>query len=57
MDKFNELETLVTTLKEDVAKFYNKGNKAAGVRVRKALQEIKALAQAIRLDVSVQNKA
>jgi hypothetical protein len=57
MDKFNELETLVTSLKDDVTKFYDKGNKAAGVRVRKSLQDIKALAQAIRIDISAQKKA
>jgi len=57
MDKFNELELLVANMKDDVAKFYEKTNKAAGVRVRKSLQDIKALAQAIRVDISSQKKA
>jgi hypothetical protein len=57
MEKFNELEALVANMKEDVVKFYEKGNKAAGVRVRKTLQDIKALAQAIRVNVSEQKKA
>lgn len=57
MDKFNELEALVANLKEDISKFYDKSNKAAGVRVRKAMQDIKALAQAIRVDISAQKKA
>lgn len=57
MDKFNELEAVVAGLKEDITKFYDKGNKAAGVRVRKTLQDIKALAQAIRVDISAQKKA
>ena len=57
MDKFNELESLVTNMKEDVTKFYEKTNKAAGVRVRKSLQDIKALAQAIRVEISSQKKA
>jgi hypothetical protein len=56
MEKFNELKTLVTNLEEDVTKFYEKDNKAAGVRLRKGLQDIKALAQALRLDVSEKNK-
>jgi hypothetical protein len=56
MEKFNELEALVASMKEDVVKFYEKGNKAAGVRVRKALQDVKALAQAIRVNVSEQKK-
>ena len=42
-------------MKEDVIKFYDKSNKAAGVRVRKALQDVKALAQEIRKQVSEKN--
>jgi hypothetical protein len=57
MDKFKELEALVASMKEDVTKFYEKSNNAAGVRVRKSLQEVKALAQAIRVDVSAQKKS
>jgi hypothetical protein len=56
MDKFNELKALVASLEEDAAKFYDKENKAAGVRLRKGLQEIKSMAQALRLDVSDKNK-
>ena len=52
MDKFNELKALVASLEEDATKFYEKENKAAGVRLRKGLQEIKSMAQALRLDVS-----
>lgn len=55
MEKFNELEKLVLGLKEDVIKFYDKGNKTAGVRVRKVLQDVKAISQEIRKDIS-QNK-
>lgn len=55
MDKFTELEQLVASMKEDVTKFYDKSNKAAGVRVRKALQDIKALAQEIRKQISEKN--
>lgn len=55
MDKFTELEQLVASMKEDVTKFYNKSNKAAGVRIRKTLQDVKALAQEIRKQVSEKN--
>jgi len=55
MDKFTELEQLVASMKEDVTKFYEKSNKAAGVRVRKSLQDIKALAQEIRKQISEKN--
>lgn len=57
MDKFTELETLVASMKEDIIKFYDKSNKAAGVRVRKNLQDVKSLAQAIRVDISAQKKS
>lgn len=56
MEKFNELKTLIEGLEQDATKFYEKDNKAAGVRLRKGLQEIKAMAQAVRLEVSEKNK-
>lgn len=56
MDKFTELEALVASMKDDIVKFYEKSNKAAGVRVRKNLQDVKSLAQAIRVDISAQKK-
>ncbi len=54
MGKFDDLKSFVDSLEEDFGKFYDKGNKAAGTRVRKAMQELKAMAQDIRVDV--QNK-
>ena len=57
MENFNELKALVASMEEDVIKFYEKDNKAAGVRVRKSLQEIKGLAQTMRNEVSDKNKA
>jgi len=42
-------ETLVST-DSDLEKFDN-GNKSAGTRIRKAMQEIKLLAQQIRVKV------
>lgn len=51
MKKFEELKNLVTTLEADADKFYNKANSAAGTRVRKGMQDLKNLAQAIRLEV------
>ena len=52
MENFENLKTLVNHLEEDVTKFYDKGNKAAGTRVRKGCQEVKNLCQEIRVDVS-----
>ncbi|MEM1125686.1 MAG: histone H1 [Bacteroidota bacterium] len=51
MSKFDDLKDFVMGLEEDFGKFYDKGNKAAGTRVRKAMQEIKKMAQDIREDV------
>jgi hypothetical protein len=56
MEKFEELKALVTGLEEDVTKFNEKGNKAAGTRVRKGCQEIKNVCQAIRIEVSERKK-
>lgn len=57
MDKFNEIESHVATMKADADKFYNGGNAAAGTRYRKALQELKELAQAERQNVTgIKNK-
>jgi hypothetical protein len=38
-------------LEGDFDKFYNKGNKAAGTRIRKGMQDLKVLAQDIRKEV------
>lgn len=51
MARFDELKELVHGAEEDFAAFYDKGNKAAGARVRKAMQELKAMAQDIRVEV------
>ena len=55
MQNLNQIEEILNSIKEDATKFFEKGNKAAGTRVRKAMQEIKALAQAVRQEVSEKN--
>jgi len=52
MEKFQSLKALVATAETEAEKFYNKGNAAAGTRLRRALQEIKTTAQAIRNEVT-----
>jgi hypothetical protein len=54
MSRFKQLQDLVNSLEGDFEKFYDKSNNAAGTRVRKGMQEMKNLAQEIRLEV--QNK-
>ena len=57
MNKYAELEKLVSSLKEDFEKFYDKGNGAAGTRVRKGLQDIAAFAKQTRTEVQeIKNK-
>ena len=46
------------SLEGDFEKFYDKENQAAGTRVRKGMQELKNLAQEIRVEVQeAKNKA
>ena len=42
---------MLNSLESDFAKFYEKGNKTAGIRTRKGLQALKRLAQDIRMDI------
>ncbi|GEM67323.1 hypothetical protein SMI01S_09290 [Sphingobacterium mizutaii NBRC 14946 = DSM 11724] len=51
IDKFKELKSLIDGLEHDADKFFAKGNSAAGTRVRKGLQDIKTLAQDLRLGI------
>ncbi len=56
MKRFNEIRDLVMSLEGDFNKFYEKGNQAAGTRVRKGMQSLKNLAQEIRIEVqSIKN--
>ena len=54
MNRFSEIKNLVDELEVDMEKFYSKNNKTAGTRARKTLQDLKKLAQDIRIDI--QNK-
>ena len=49
--RFVALQQIVAGMQSDFEKFYRDGNKAAGTRVRNAMQELKTLAQAIRTEV------
>jgi archaellum component FlaC len=52
MEKFNQIKELIASAEADVKKFYESKNNAAGTRVRKALQEMKALAQDMRNEIT-----
>jgi len=51
MSRVDELKGLVDSVSAEMEKFYDKGNKAAGTRARKGLQDLKKLAQDIRLEI------
>lgn len=48
----NTITETVDSIREDAAKFDEKGNGAAGTRVRKAMQTVKTLAQDVRVHIS-----
>ncbi len=50
MESYDKLKTVISSLDEDIAKAKG-GNKAAGTRVRQAMQEVKNLAQDIRKQI------
>lgn len=52
MEKFAKVKELVAGIEADVEKFYNQNNSAAGTRVRKAMQDLKVLAQEIRTEIT-----
>ena len=54
---YSKLASLIEGLESDFLAFYEKGNKAAGTRVRKGMQELKTMAQDIRLDVQEKKTA
>lgn len=61
LDKYDKLVKLLTEeveidgkkfdLKDDFDKFFVRGNKTAGTRIRKVMQELKKVAQEVRDDV------
>ena len=55
--RYLELKQLVAAMEADFEKFYVHGNKAAGTRVRAAMQELKTFAQTVRNEVqSIKNE-
>ena len=50
LETYEQIKNLVVVLEDDVRKASG-GNRAAGTRVRKAMQELKSMAQALRVKV------
>ncbi|MBI3189797.1 MAG: histone H1 [Ignavibacteriales bacterium] len=51
MGRYTELHELLNSFEKDFVKFYEKGNKSAGTRVRKHMNDLKRKAQEIRMEV------
>ena len=61
LDKYDQLVKILTeevevdgkkfNLKDDFEKFFIRGNKTAGTRIRNVMQELKRLSQEVRTDV------
>ena len=56
-ETIKQMNALLEELSIDLQKASEKGNKAAGTRVRKGCQDIKNLCQEIRVDVSNKKNA
>lgn len=50
MEEFETLKRLIAEVEDDIQKAQG-GNKAAGTRVRKQMQEIKNIAQEVRVKI------
>jgi Histone H1-like protein Hc1 len=60
MNRYEDLQQAVRDLQTDFEKFFEKGQAAAGTRVRKGLSDLRRLAQDVRKeiqDVKAQRKA
>lgn len=51
METFNSIKSLVESLEKDIQSFSEKGNKSAGTRIRTSMQNLKKMAQALRVEV------
>lgn len=51
MKYYEDLLNAVKNLESDFQKFYEKGQAAAGTRVRKGLSDLRKLAQDVRKDI------
>ena len=57
MNRYEELQALINTFEKDFTKFYEKGNKEAGIRLRKHMQTLRAFAKQVRDEVQERKDA
>ncbi|MEO8210529.1 MAG: histone H1 [bacterium] len=51
MEKFGNLQEILEGMKTDIEKFYEKGQNAAGTRLRKSLNDLRKKSAEIRKDI------
>jgi len=56
METYNKIAELVQSMKSEADKFFGRGNKAAGTRLRAQCQELKELTQSLRVEVQEAKK-
>ena len=56
MENYEMMMSLLEGMKKDLDLFYEKGNGSAGTRVRVSLQELKKVAQDLRIDIQETKK-
>ena len=56
MNRYQDLVNAVKNLEVDFQKFYERGQAAAGTRVRKGLSDLRKLAQEVRKDIQLKER-
>jgi len=56
MENFRKIKELIAAAEADHNKFFLNGNKAAGTRLRGAMQQLKVLAQNVRNEVTANKR-
>ena len=51
VERYRELLDLIQRFERDYEKFYDKGNKTAGIRLRKHMQELRIYAKKVRDEI------
>ena len=51
MEKFQEIGNILDSMKPDLEKFYEKGQNAAGTRIRKELNNIRKICSDLRKEI------
>ena len=50
MNQINKMKELLAEIEKDATKFFTKGTKEAGLRVRKKIKELQATAHELRVE-------